>query len=192
MRLDPHDRLPGRADASVEPQAAVPIAPSAQALVAPRQLNVLRARYVIGDVLALRGTNGSSACWTTRVGTRIVGRTARTSNSVTSGNMRATVPGLAARRSCRAHAARISSFHGMSGFITCWNSPVPHMATMAARTSSVGPLGAFSQRIRVALEHDQRGGAGRMCCCEQRRCRERAVDRERGPLRDSRDRRAPR
>ena len=41
--------------------------------------------------------------------------------------MRATVPGLAARRSCRAHAARISSFHGMSGFIACCNSPVPHI-----------------------------------------------------------------
>ena len=40
------------------------------------------------------------------------------------------------------------------------------------------PVGAFSQRIRVALEHDQRGGAGRMCCREQRRCRERAVDRD--------------
>ena len=93
--------------------------------------------------------------------------------------MRATVPGLAARRSCRAHVARISSFHGMSGFITCWNSPVPHMATMAATTSSrIEPVGAFSQRIRVALEHDQRGCAGRMCRREQRRCRERAVARE--------------
>ncbi len=33
--------------------------------------------------------------------------------------MRATVRGLAARRSYRAHAARISSFHGMSGLSTC-------------------------------------------------------------------------
>ena len=40
------------------------------------------------------------------------------------------------------------------------------------------PIGAFSHRIRVALEHDQRGCAGRMCCREQRRRRERAVDRE--------------
>ena len=42
----------------------------------------------------------------------------------------------------------------------------------------IEPISAFSHRIRVALEHDQRGGAGRMCCREQRRCRERAVDRE--------------
>ena len=47
----------------------------------------------------------------------MVGSTARTSISVTRGIMRATVRGLAARRSCRAHVARISSFHGMSGFI---------------------------------------------------------------------------
>ena len=32
--------------------------------------------------------------------------------------------------------------------------------------------------IRVALEHDQRGGARRMCRREQRRCRERADARE--------------
>ena len=53
------------------------------------------------------------------------------------------------------------------------------MATTAA-SDFLGcePIGAFSHRIRVALEHDQRGGAGRMCCREQRRCRERAVDRE--------------
>ena len=27
----------------------------------------------------------------------------------------------------------------------------------------------FSKRMREALEHDQRGCAGRMCCCEKRR-----------------------
>ena len=71
--------------------------------VAPRQLNVLRARYVVGDVLAQLGRDDrSSACWTTRVGTRIVGSRGRTSNSATRGIMRATVPGLAARRSVRA------------------------------------------------------------------------------------------
>ena len=36
----------------------------------------------------------------------------------------------------------------------------------------------MSARIREALEHDQRGGAGRMCRGEQRRCRESAVDRD--------------
>ena len=54
--------------------------------------------------------------------------------------MRATVPGLAAPRSQRAHAARISSFHGMSGFIACWYSPVPHMAiVLVIICSGVGP-----------------------------------------------------
>ena len=33
-------------------------------------------------------------------------------------------------------------------------------------------------RICVTVEHDQRGGARRMCCREQRSGRERAVDRE--------------
>ena len=89
--------------------------------------------------------------------------------------MRATVPGLAARRSTRAHVARISSFHGMSGLSACWYSPVPHMAAMAAVISSgLRSPGAFSDRIRIDLERDQRGGARRMCCGEQRRCRERA------------------
>jgi hypothetical protein len=78
--------------------------------------------------------NGSSVCWRTRVGTRTVGRIARALNSAMSGNISATVRGLAARRSSRAHAARISSFHGMSGLTTCWYSPVPHTSTMAAST----------------------------------------------------------
>ena len=46
--------------------------------------------------------------------------------------MRARVAGLAARRSIRAHAARISSFHGMSGFTRRWSFPVPHMRPAAA------------------------------------------------------------
>ena len=33
-------------------------------------------------------------------------------------------------------------------------------------------------RICVTVEHDQRGGARRMCCREQRRCRERMADRD--------------
>ena len=35
-----------------------------------------------------------------------------------------------------------------------------------------------SARICVTVEHDQRGGAGRMCRREQRRCRERGVRRD--------------
>ena len=91
--------------------------------------------------------------------------------------MRATVPGLAARRSIRAQAARISSFHGMSGFIDMFELPRPPHARPWQRGFPRGrPVGAFGKRIRVALEHDQRGGARRMCCREQRRWRERAVD----------------
>ena len=41
-----------------------------------------------------------------------------------------------------------------------------------------GSLGAFSKRIRIAFEHDQRGCAGRICCREQRCFRECAVDRD--------------
>ena len=96
-------------------------------IVAPRQLDVLRTRYVISDVLAPLGReNRSSACWRTSVGTRMVGRTARTSNSAKRGIMRAKVPGLAASRSCRANAARISSFHGMSGLRMLQLSRAPH------------------------------------------------------------------
>ena len=81
--------------------------------------------------------NGSSACWTTKVGTRTVGSTACTSIAATSGCISSKVPGLAARRSCRAHVARTSSFHGMSGLKTWWNSPVPHIAAAAAIHSSL-------------------------------------------------------
>jgi len=83
--------------------------------------------------------------------------------AATTGHMRATVPGLAARRSSHAHVARISSFHGMSGLITCWNSLVPHMATMAARISSgsrpsvrtglAKPSSTTSAIVRVFLSH---------------------------------------
>jgi hypothetical protein len=38
--------------------------------------------------------------------------------------------------------------------------------------------GAFGKRIRVALERDQCCRPGRICRCEQRRGRARAVDRE--------------
>ena len=114
----------------------------------------------------------SSVWWRTRVGTRIVGRTARTSNSDARRSTRETVAGLAARRSCRAHAARISSFHGMSGLSACCISPVPHVATRG----SLDILGRCSMGAREALEHDQRGGAGRMCCGKKRRLCKSAID----------------
>ena len=53
------------------------------------------------------------------------------------------------------------------------------MAAMAATTSSgLTPSSAFSNRIRVAFKHDQRGGARRICSREQRPGRERAGDGE--------------
>jgi hypothetical protein len=52
----------------------------------------------------------------------------------------------------------------------------PHGGYGSVGYLAIDSIGALSYRIiRVALKHDQRGGAGRMCCCEQRRCRERAV-----------------
>ena len=106
----------------------------------------------------------------TRVGTRIVGRTARTSMSVISGNIISTIAGLAAMRSYRAQVARISSFHGMSGFNKCAGSPVPQRGAISAlvsraRSTVVG--------IRVALDRNQCGRAGWMCCREQRTGRKR-------------------
>ena len=68
----------------------------------------------------------------------------------------------------------------MSGFMPCSISPVPHAASVAAviilGCGSVGPQPAH--RMRVALEHDERGGARRICCREQRPRRERAGARE--------------
>ena len=56
----------------------------------------------------------------------------------------------------RAHVARISSFHGMSGLR---DDGIPLCPTWRRRRCFLGsePLRAFSKRIRVALEHDQRG-----------------------------------
>lgn len=83
--------------------------------------------------------------------------------------MRATAPGLAAPRSQRANAARISARapdgdHGGDDLLGC------------------GSLGALSHRIRIALEHDQRGGAGWMCRREQGTRRDRAVHRQEDSL----------
>ena len=73
---------------------------------------------------------------------------------------------------CLAHPARISSFHGMSGLIKCWYSPVPHVATMSANNSSVSNP-SLRAGIRVTLEHDKRGCARGISRREQRRRRER-------------------
>ena len=89
--------------------------------VAPRQLNISRAIDVIGDVLAQHGRDD-----------RVVGvvkderghpdsREDRPHVQVGhQGHHGASLLGLAVMRSIRAHAARISSFHGMSGQATCW------------------------------------------------------------------------
>jgi hypothetical protein len=43
----------------------------------------------------------------------------------------------------------------------------------------------FGKRIRIALEHDQRGCAGWICGCEHRRFRECAVNRDEDRFVDS-------
>ena len=124
--------------------------------------------------------NGSSVCWTTRVGTRIVGSTARTSNSVTRGIMRVTVAGLAARRSMpcpRCPDLLVPRHVRIDHMLDLARAPHrDHGSERIPLKSS--PSVRCSNRIRVALEHDQRGRARRMCRREQRRWRERAVDRE--------------
>ena len=136
-----------------------------------------RARDVVGDVLARSaGITGSSVWWRTRVGTRTVGSTARTSTSATRGSTRAKVAGLAARRSIRAQVARISSFHGMSGLITRWCFPFPTWRPRRRQIPRRRSISAFNHRVGVALEPDQRGCSGRMCGCEQRRRRKRAIN----------------
>jgi hypothetical protein len=54
----------------------------------------------------------------------------------------------------------------------------PHADEGSEGFLGIAPVRALGHRIRVALEHDERGGAGRMRCREQRRCRERAGDGE--------------
>ena len=90
---------------------------------------------------------GSSACWTTRVGTRTVGSTARTSNSDHERQHESNGP-WACRQAFDSgprcpdllvpRHVRIDRHAPIS--------PVPHMATMAARTSSaMGPSRAFGR-----------------------------------------------
>ena len=89
--------------------------------VAPRQLDVLRARYVISDVLAPRGRDHRVVGVVDHEGWHADCRKHRP--HVQFGHERhheskrfvGSPPGVL----CRAHAARISSFHGMSGFKTC-------------------------------------------------------------------------
>ena len=53
----------------------------------------------------------------------------------------------------------------------------PHGDYGSVGSLAIESIGALSHRIiRVALKHNQRGGARRMCCREQRRCCERAID----------------
>ena len=71
------------------------------------------------------GINGSSVWWTTRVGTRTVGSSARTSISASERHHASDGRWACRQAFIRAHAARISSFHGMSGLITCCDLPGP-------------------------------------------------------------------
>ena len=45
----------------------------------------------------------------------------------------------------------------------------PHADEGSEGFLGIAPIRALGHRIRVALEHDERGGAGRMSRCEQRR-----------------------
>jgi hypothetical protein len=125
---------------------------------------------VVGDVFARRRRdhrvvgvlNDEGGTWT-------VGSTARTSNSDMSGNMRATVAGPAVRRSSRAQVARISSFHGRFRIgRTLQLARSAHRDCGIEQTLCGEAIGACTQRIREDFERDERGGAGRMCCGEQR------------------------
>ena len=129
------------------------------------------------------GMIGSSACWTTRVGTRTVGSSARTSNSDTSGIMRATVAGLAARRSMpspRCPDLLVPRHLRIEDMLVFARSPHGDHGIEEFLRDQPSDV---QTRIRVDLQHDQRGGAGRMCRCEQRRRRKRAVDRDEHRLR---------
>jgi hypothetical protein len=108
--------------------------------------------------------NGSSACWTTRVGTRTVGMTARTFDSDTRGNIRATVRGLAARRSdgpTRPGSPRSTACPDLGRAATL---PCPTYSDHRSEGFVSNPLGAVT-RICVAFEHDKCGRARRMCRC---------------------------
>ena len=53
----------------------------------------------------------------------------------------------------------------------------PHAGDTSSLILGRDSVRTFSHRIRVTLEHDQRGCAGRMCRCKKRRRGERTVDR---------------
>ena len=119
--------------------------------------------------------NGSSVCWTTRVGTRTVGRNCphvhfghqrhHERNGPRAGRQpfmsRPSRPDLLVPRHVRIDQA-------------CWNSPVPHMATTAARISP-GPASSVAASDLRSPRARRVRGAGRMCRGEQRGGRERAA-----------------
>jgi hypothetical protein len=149
--------------------------------IASRELDVLRARYVIGDdVLPTSGHDQ-----------RVVG----------------VLDDEGGHADCRKQCPHVQFEHerhheiysrgaGRQAFHPCPGCPdllVPRHVRIDRMLELAGPIhgspgsdhlldscsiSAFSHRIREALEHDKRGGAGRMCRREQRRWRERAGARE--------------
>ena len=139
--------------------------------VAPRQLNEFRARYVISDVLSHRGRNDRIVAVMHDKGRYADSRKNR---------MRAHLDVEREHEFSGPRARRQAFMSRPRGpdFLIPRHVRIDHMFQFAGSPRGGDPVDDFLNRFRAyrpvhsALAHDQRGRAGRMCCREQRRCRE--------------------
>jgi hypothetical protein len=148
--------------------------------VAPWQLNVLRARYVISDVLAPLGQDKGVVGVLHDEGWHADRRKHRP--HVDFGHQRhheskSRWAGRQAFHSSPRCPDLLVPRHVRIDHMFVFPRP-PHGGPGSDNFLEIDPISAFNHRVGVALERDQRGGAGRMCGCEQRPRRERAINRE--------------
>jgi hypothetical protein len=146
--------------------------------VAPWQLNVFRARYVVGDFLALLRPNERIVAVMDDKGRYADGRK-NCMHVHLCEERQHEFNGPRARRQAFMSRPRgpdllIPRHVRINGMFPLPGAP--HADPASDDFFVIEPIGADA--IGVALEHDQRGGAGRMCCREQRTRRERADGRE--------------
>ena len=148
--------------------------------VAPRQLDVLRARYVVSDVLAPLGQDPRVVgvldnqgrhpnCRKHRPNIHLSHQRQHESNGPWA-HRQPLMPGPRCPDLLVPRHVRIVRMLELPG--------PPHRDHGSPRFFRIEPISAFLNRIRVTLKDDQRGGARRICRREQRSRRDRANARD--------------
>jgi hypothetical protein len=129
--------------------------------VAPRQLNVFRALYVIGDVLAHRGRDQRVICVLNHEGRHADRREHRPHVHLSHQRRYESVGSWARRKPIMSRARRADLF--VPWHVGIYRMPVftgsPHGDMVSEDFLGIDVISAFTNRIGVALQHHERGGA---------------------------------